>query len=467
MITLGLIFGLIVISKNDNPTLIITWLFLILGAPIFGIFAYLFIKIQPQFKLIKKRYEEKMQETKGLLKNDPTLSEALKKDNKHVYNLIQYMHRNCGTIAADGAGTTYFESGEKQFEKVKEDMKNAKKFIFIETFIISYGELWTEIQNILEQKAKEGIEIRLLYDGTCTFNRLPVKFPEMMKKKGINCKVFAPIIPVFTTYQNNRDHRKIIVIDGKIAYTGGTNFADEYVGKEEPYGKWKDSAIRITGNAVNNFTLFFLRTWNMKEKERENYSNYIMPTKPFSENHDGIITAYAENPYGSERIGENVYIDMIASANTYVHIMTPYLIPSYEMMRALTFAAKRGVDVKIIMPHTPDKRSAFWVARTYYSYLIKNGVKIYEWLPGFVHAKIFVVDGIQATVGSINLDYRSLYLHLECSSYLYKNSEIKNIEKDYRKNLNNSMIITQKFLNDLPLHQKLIGKILRFFAPLL
>ncbi len=467
MIALSIYLGFVVINKNENPMMIITWLFLILGAPVFGFFIYLFVKLQPQAKRIENKYSEIMDKTKGLLEKDLSVQNQLKNENMQVFNLLNYTNKMCGTVTASNYTSQYFDSGYKQFEQMKQDLKNAKHFIFIETFIISYGELWTEIEEILTQKAKEGIEIRLLYDGTCTFHRLPVKFPKMMKEKGINCKVFSPLIPALTSYQNNRDHRKIVVIDNKIAYTGGTNFADEYVGKYEPYGKWKDSAIKFTGDIVKNFTLIFLRTWNLKNNEND-FSKYINFNNPeISLAQHKFSTVYADNPFGIERIGENVYLDMINSATSSVHIMTPYLIPSYEMLRALTYAAKRGVEVKIIMPHIPDKKSAFWTARTYYSYLITNGVQIYEWLPGFVHSKIFIIDGIQATVGSINLDYRSLYLHLECNSYLYKDKQIKEIEQDFNHVLSESMLISMDFINKRPFKEKFIGKFLRLFAPLM
>ena len=304
-----------------------------------------------------------------------------------------------------------------------------------------------------------------MYDGTCSFSRLPVKYPQELASHGIKCKVFYPIRPLLTTYQNNRDHRKITVIDGKIAYTGGVNLADEYINLINIYGKWKDAAIRMYGNAAKNFTYMFLQIWNMKEKEKEDFSKYLDIYVECKE--DGFVTGYGDTPYDDERIGENVYLSMINSAQKYIHIITPYLIPSYEMLQALNFAAKRGVDVKIIMPHNPDKKYAFWLARTYYHNLIENGVEIYEWLPGFIHSKVFVVDDEQATVGSINIDFRSLFLHLECSSFLYKNSQILYIEKDYQETLKDCVKIDKKYLNNLPLYQKILGPIFKLFAPLL
>lgn len=464
-VVITVIAGFIIINKNDNPMYTITWLFLILGFPVFGIFIYLFVSIQPQAEKRSKLYRKEYTRTKSTLIPNQENQENLKKENKNIYNLSNYLYKYSGTIFDNYSKTEFLNSGESKFEALKKDLLNAKKFIFIEYFIIGEGYMWESILEILKQKAQEGVEIRVMYDGTCTYSRLPIKYPKELASYGIKCKVFSPIRPVFTTYQNNRDHRKIVVIDGDIAYTGGINLSDEYINLKQPYGQWRDASIRICGKATDNFTLMFLQIWNMREKEKETFDKYINIASSYES--DGFVTGYGDTPYDNERIGENVYLSMINSATNYVHIITPYLVPSYEMIQALTFAAKRGVDVKIIMPSNPDKKYAFWLARNYYYPLIENGVQIYEWQPGFIHSKIFIVDDIQAVVGTINMDFRSLFLHLECGSYLYKNSQISVIEKDFQDVLTQCTQIDLDFLNNLPFIQKFCSKLLKLFAPLL
>ena len=463
LIALTVIIGFFIINKTDDQMYTITWLFIILGFPVFGLFIYLFVNLQPQAKKLKKIYIKEIEETKGILKKDENIYSGI--EEKNIYNLANYIYKYSGTIIDNNSELTYFASGVEKFKQLKEDLKNAKKFIFMEYFIIGKGKMWNEILEILIQKAKENIEIRLLYDGTCSFSRLPTRYPQELKQLGINCKVFSPIRPILTTYQNNRDHRKIVVIDGEIAYTGGINLADEYIEEIKPYGRWKDSAVRIKGNAVKDFTFLFLQIWNMKEKIKDDFYKYININH--IEKSDGYIVGYGDSPYINEKIGQNIYLSMINSATEYIHIMTPYLIPSYELIQALKFAAQRGIDVKIIMPHVPDKKYAFWLARTYYQDLIDNNVKIYEWKPGFVHSKVFIVDGKQATVGSINLDFRSLFLHLECGCYIYKNSQIEKIESDYIETLSDCIFIDNNFMRAIPKYQIFLGKLLKLFAPLL
>lgn len=465
LVIITVILGFVIINKNDNPSMIITWLFLILGFPVFGMFIYLFTIVQPQVKTLKKEYIREFDRTKNTLAQNKKIISKLKEENEEIYNLSNYLNKYSGSIIDNNSDVKYFAWGIEKFEYLKKELKKAQKFIFMEYFIIDFGEMWSEILEILIDKAKEGVEVRLMYDGTNTFSRLPVKYPKELESLGIKCKVFSPIRPVFTTYQNHRDHRKIVVIDGKVAFTGGINLADEYIEKYERFGRWKDTGIMISGNAVKNFTLMFLQIWNMKSKNKENFKQYTDISYKVKSN--GYILGYGDSPFDTERVGENVYLNMINTSKKYVHIMTPYLILGYEMIQALTFAAKRGVDVKIIMPHIPDKKYAFWVARTYYQNLINNGVKIYEWKPGFVHAKLFIVDDIQAAVGSINIDFRSLYLHLECSSYIYNNSEILNIEKDYKETLTECIEVNNDFIKKIPKIQMGLGQIFKLFAPLL
>jgi cardiolipin synthase len=303
-----------------------------------------------------------------------------------------------------------------------------------------------------------------MYDGMCTLTTVPPWFPKLLNRYGIKCRVFAPIRPFLTTSQNHRDHRKILVIDGETAYTGGINLADEYVNVRERFGHWKDTAIMLKGEAVKSFTMMFLQNWNLFEGENE-YKKFIFKSNDYIK--DGYVMPFGDSPYDNELVSETVYLHIINHAKKYIHIMTPYLILDNEMYKALEYAAKRGVDVKIICPHIADKPSAYMIARTYYEKLIEKGIKIYEYTPGFIHAKVFVSDDYKAVVGTINLDFRSLYLNFECGVYLQDASIIKVIENDYQKTLNMSEEITLGNCRNYSKIKLLIGKFLWVFGPLM
>ena len=282
--------------------------------------------------------------------------------------------------------------------------------------------------------------------------------------------MFSPIRPTLSTYQNNRDHRKIAVIDGHTAFTGGVNLADEYINQKTRFGHWKDTAIMLKGDAVLSFTMMFLQMWNITERTPEAYSRYLTPADyQLSEGLDsnGFVLPYGDSPMDREQVGEQVYMDILNQAKSYVHIMTPYLILDDEMENALCYAAKRGIDVKIIMPHIPDKKYAYMLARTYYPELIQAGVKIYEYTPGFVHAKVFVSDNEKAVVGTINLDFRSLYLHFECAAYIYDHPVVLDVEKDYQETLENCMLITMENCKNYSWSGKKLGRLMRLVAPLM
>lgn len=331
--------------------------------------------------------------------------------------------------------------------------------------------MWDTILEILARKAKEGVDVRFMYDGMCSLMLVPYRYPKKLEAMGIKCKMFSPIKPVLSTVQNNRDHRKILVVDGRTAFTGGINLADEYINKVERFGHWKDTAVMLKGEAVAGFTIMFLQNWNITESNEDNYASYIKTD--FSELKDkdlptgGYVLPYGDSPLDNENVGQNVYLDILNRAERYVHIMTPYLILDNEMTGALTYAAKRGVEVIIIMPHIPDKVYAYLLARSYYAELIRAGVKIYEYTPGFVHAKGFVSDGKRAVVGSINLDYRSLFLHFECASYFYRHPVVEQVEQDMQDTLKKCMQISLEDCKRFNIFKRAAGHVLRLFAPLM
>lgn len=306
----------------------------------------------------------------------------------------------------------------------------------------------------------------LLYDGTCEFSTLPHDYPKRLKALGIKCKMFAPVAPFVSTHYNYRDHRKILVIDGHTAFNGGVNLADEYINHIEKYGHWKDTAIMLKGEAVKSFTLMFLQMWGIDEKEQEFGHFLSFPSIP-PENCSGYVLPYGDCPLDDDRVGERVYMDILNRAQRYVHIMSPYLILDGEMETAIKFAAERGVDVTLILPGIPDKSAPYSLAKTHYPSLLESGVKIYEYTPGFVHAKVFVCDDQEAVVGTINLDYRSLYHHFECATYLYNTSCIPEIEKDFQNTLEKCRKVTSETIRGEKWTLRVMGFVLKTIAPLM
>lgn len=459
-VIVSLLFCAHIANLDISSSIRTSWITIILAMPVFGILFYLFVKIQPQVRKINKRIDCLIEETRPYL-----VQKNIYDENSHIAGLSQYMNTYGGFPIYNNSDVKYFKIGEEKYEQLLIELSNAKKFIFLEYFIIDEGKMWDSILEILKEKVKEGVEVRLMYDGTCMFALLPHSYPKQMEKLGIKCHVFSPIRPALTTYQNNRDHRKILVIDGRVAFTGGVNLADEYINVTKRFGHWKDNAVMVTGEAVRSFTIMFLQIWNLGETVKEDYEKYL--TEESVEGAKGYVMPYGDHPYDEEYIGEYVYMDIINKAKKYVHIMTPYLIPSNEMIRCMEHASKRGVDVKIIMPYITDKPSAYYIARTYYPKLIEKGIEIYEYIPGFVHAKTFVSDDKKAVVGTINLDFRSLYQNLECAAYMEDVDAVKDIEKDYQETLSYCKKITLEDCDKYNPVLKLVGKLLWIISPLM
>lgn len=465
-VILGVLVVLHLFNGRENPDFKLVWMLPILSFPVFGSLFYLYILLQPGTKIIKKRLEKLTKETKVYLVQDDDIREQLQEENELMGHFADYMYNFDDAPVYSQTSAKFYPLGDDQYQDILEELKKAEKFIFLEFFIVEEGMMWNSILEILKQKAKEGVEVRFMYDGMCVLALLPYFYPKLLQADGIQCKMFSPIKPLFSSHYNNRDHRKILVIDGKVAFTGGTNLADEYINRKERFGHWKDTAIMIKGKAVEKFTYLFLEMWNISEQKTEDYERYRSPKMPEIKP-DGYFLPYGVSPFGEERIGRRVYLDILNTAREYVHIMTPYLILDYEMMMALVYAAKRGIDVKIIMPHIPDKKAAFALAKTYYNELLEAGVSIFEYTPGFVHAKIFVSDDEKAVVGTVNLDYRSLYHHFECGVVLFRNSEVRAIEDDYQNTLEKCQTVTEQDYARQSIWNRLTGKILRIFAPLM
>lgn len=459
-----------ILNVKQNSSFKLMWIIFILVVPIVGVAFYIYTKLQPGTRFISRRVRELIEEEKVFLSPDAAVLERVYETSKPEAGLLRYIHDKGNYPAYGNASVKYFPLGEDKFKEMIYQLERAKDFIFLEYFIVERGHMWNTVLEILTRKVREGVEVRFMYDGTCTLSLLPKNYNKRMEALGIKCKIFSPMMPFLTTHQNNRDHRKILVIDGHTAFTGGINLADEYINEKVRFGHWKDTAIMVKGKAVNNFTLMFLQMWNITETECENYGRYMYMgndrLEPSMRN-GGYIVPYGDSPFDNEEVGEKVYLDILNTAKDYVHIMTPYLILDEELLNAIIFAAQRGVDVKIVLPHIPDKKYAYWLARTHYMELIAEGVEIYEYTPGFVHAKVFTSDDEKGVVGTINLDFRSLYLHFECAAYIWRNPVIRDIEADFQVTLEKCERISPQNCREYNLFYKILGRALRLVAPLM
>lgn len=474
-VILSVLAALGILNSKINAYYKMAWVIPILTVPVFGVLFYLFMHFQKSSRKITERVKMMTEETVAYRRQNTKIMEQLQKEDMTEYGIQHYAAQTAGFPSYDNTSAQYFPMGEVFFPKLKEELRKAKKFIFMEYFIVAHGEIWDGpdgILEILKQKAAEGVEVRFMYDGMCCVSLLPYHYPQELEQFGIQCKMFAPMVPALESYQNNRDHRKITVIDGHTAFTGGINLADEYANLIERFGKWKDTGIMIKGRAVDGMTLMFLQQWYATETGEHEYEKYRFHYQEdcFDDEtaRDGLVLPYSDNPLDGEAVGSQIYIAMLNAAKNYCHIMTPYLILEDTMISALQFAAKRGVDVVIMMPHIPDKWYAYWVAKSYYDQLLECGVRIVEYQPGFVHAKVAVSDDIRAVVGTINLDFRSLYLHYENACYLYHKKMILDIEKDFQETMKKDCVsVSREDMRKYPIHKKLIGSILRLAAPLM
>lgn len=455
------------INRSVDPGFKIIWIALIAAAPFFGILLYFYVHMDVLLRGMKKQLRKNIDAAR---QNTASMTRGLEEISEKAPDeagIFKYLYKQAAAPCFSENKVDYFKIGEEMYESLCEDMKKAKKYIFLEFFILNQNSgMWKNIHEILKKKVSEGVEVRVMYDGmgslTCTSN----EFDKALISEGIKCRIFSPVKPFLSSYHNNRDHRKIVVIDGEIAYTGGINIADEYINAINRFGHWKDTAIRVTGDGVSGFVMMYIKLWDLFKENKTDFKAYISDNASV-ENAGGFIAPFDDNPMDNEAVVENVYLHMINTSKRYVHIMTPYLILDDDLTDSLKFAAKRGVDVKIIMPHIPDKWYAFALARTYYPELIRAGVKIYEYTPGFVHAKSTVADGERAFVGSANYDFRSLYLHYECGVYIYGNDVIDDVEADFENTLKKCSLFTQKDYKRLKVLYRLAGRVFRIFAPLM
>jgi cardiolipin synthase len=463
---LSIVVCVYILNRTAKSAYKLTWIFLILMFPIFGGVLYIFFLFHSNPRKLRRYLERVTRRSAEYFRLPGDSLPSLLNEGPDFLPLARYLQQYAGFPVYKRSQAEYLPSGEAFYKKVLEELEHAERYIFLEFFIIRQGQMLDSVLAILERKAKEGLDIRLIYDDLGCFMSLPSNFVEQMDRKGIKCIVFNTFRPILSSLQNNRDHRKLICIDGKTAFTGGINLADEYINIIDRFGHWKDAAVMLRGEAAWSLTLIFLQMWNLEPWRSENYPALYPWKDGCPVESDGFVQPYADSPLDNENVGEHVYIQIINNAKDYVYINTPYLVVDDNLISALTLAAKSGVDVRIITPHRWDKKIVAIVSRSYYRQLIGAGVRVYEYTSGFNHSKTFVSDDRVATVGTTNLDYRSLYLHFECGVVLYHNRNIAAVKEDFLNTLPLCHEITQADCAR-SVFQRVIPDALRIFAPLM
>jgi cardiolipin synthase len=474
-IIISLLVVLFILNNKSNPVYKIAWIIPILILPIFGGLFYIFFGVNKLSKKRKLSMKSIFEKTKETLHPQPDIIAEIESLNNNAGNQSRYIQNYSYYPPYRNTFCEYLPTGEQKFARLKEELIKARHYIFLEYFIIEEGVMWNSILEILADKAKEGVDVRVIYDDFGCLATLPYKYGRKLEELGIKCCVFNPVIPVLTLRHNNRDHRKIAVIDGQTAFTGGINLADEYINVREKYGHWKDSAIMLKGEAAWSLTVMFLTMWDYLLGIDEDYAQFKVSSDPCPEKekfisdriNSGFVQPFADSPLDEEPVGETIYFNLITKAQKYIYITTPYLIITNEIITALTTAAKGGVDVRIITPHIPDKWYVHVVTRSYYKILLQEGIRIYEYTPGFIHSKTFLADHRYGVVGTINMDYRSLYLHFECGVWLYGCDIIQDMYSDFLNTLEKCQEVTLQDLQKVHWYKKLLGFILRIFAPLM
>lgn len=468
-VVIGLIMTIAIVSSEINPGYKIAWIIVILTFPVFGVMFYIFFGNSNLGNHLRKRMNRYNEEERLLLAQKQQSLEELWGDSSNAEKQARYLLLYGGYPSYNNTLTEYFSVGEAQFEAIIRELNKAERFIFLEYFIIEEGKMWNTILDILVRKAGEGVDVRLVYDDMGCLFTLPYRYDKKLEAMGIKCRVFNKFKPIWSARMNNRDHRKILIIDGHTAFNGGVNLADEYINEYEKFGHWKDSAVMLKGEAVWSFTVMFLTMWNYLAAGKPAPVGAFMPRPEDIERYKsgGFVVPFTDSPLDDEPVGENVYLNIINSASRYVYITTPYLVIDNEISTALILAVKSGVDVRIITPHIPDKWFVHAVTKANFKHLTKHGVKIYEYTPGFIHAKNFVSDDTTAVVGTINLDFRSLYLHFECGTWMYKTECINDIKKDFLDTLEKCREITYDDCKRVNIFVRIGRSLLRLFAPLM
>ena len=453
------------IYRPNNPAVKLAWIIPIMLFPLFGGIMYLALghvvisrKLRNRMQTADKLMRENMPDNESIQQKLQTLDQA-------AANQSRYISVHSGMQLWENTNTAYYSDGYSCWKQMLIDLDTAEKFIFMEYFIIEEGTMWNEVLKILEKKAAKGVDVRLIYDDFGSVLKLPGHYEQYIESKGIKCVAFNKLIPFMTVVLNNRDHRKIMVIDGKIGYTGGINMADEYINHKKVLGYWKDAGLRLEGEAVWNFTAMFLQMWNITHDIDADHSKYRYNFNNPS-GRRGYVQPFGDTPFDNETLGENVYLNMLGYAKWSFYVFTPYLVTDNEMFTALKLAAKRGVDVRVVTPGIPDKKSVYWLTQSSYQNLIEAGVKIYQFTPGFIHSKCVLCDDRMAVVGTINFDYRSFYHHYECGVFLYCTDAVLQLKKDMEETFDKSELITLEWCKKKFMKLNVVGPILKLFSPL-
>ena len=460
---------LLLCASDRTSYMKVPWIILILILPVMGVSMYLFIGLNGGTRRMRDRYEKIDAELLPLLPDGRGELDALNEKIPRAGNIAGYIQRNAHYPVYRNTDVVYLDDAMKGLQAQLADLAKAKKFIFMEYHAIEDAEAWHMIQAVLEERVKAGVDVRVFYDDIGSIGFINRDFSKKLEAVGIRCRVFNPFVPVLNLFLNNRDHRKITVIDGRIGYTGGYNLANEYFNLTHPYGQWKDTGVRLEGEAVQALTEMFLEMWNAVSGSDEDDADFgaYLSLPGGEERQGGFVQPYADSPLDDERVGEEVYISMLNKAERYCWFVTPYLIISDEMTHAMRLAAKRGVDVRIITPGIPDKKIVYSVTRSFYNSLVRHGVRIYEWSPGFCHAKMSVADDCMATCGTINLDYRSLYHHFENGCFMADCGAVLDIRDDMGRMMGESREVTEKYRAGRSAYLRLGQLFLRLFAGLL
>ena len=453
-------------SKNTNSAFKMPWTMLMMALPVMGLSLYLLVKLLGSAGGLNRRAKLLEGKFEGDVEQDPDILEQLAQRDRSVANQCGYLWQHGENPVYAGTRTEYYAEAVDAYIAMKAALEQAEDFIFMEYFIIEDAEAFDGIREILTRKVSQGVEVRLMYDDVGSIGYVDLSFAWQLNAEGIHCRAFNPALPFLNISMNNRDHRKIAVIDGKVAFTGGYNLANEYFTDTPHRGHWKDTGLRLEGDAVRSMTAAFLKQWSLAGgKEEKQWEKYLLCTA--CSGASGYVQPYLDSPLTAERTAENVYLNLISHAREYIYFMTPYLIITDELRRALGLAAKRGVDVRIITPGIPDKKTVYRMTRSYYSGLAEQGVRIYEFTPGFCHAKQCVCDGTMAMIGTSNLDYRSLYLHFENDVLLYHCQAVEDMAQDFREMFPQCRDVTQQYSTGRSAILRLWQCILRLFAPML
>lgn len=520
---IGLFLVLAIYASYKTSSIRMTWMFVIMALPIFGTLLYLFIGLDRTGYKMRRRFEDIDKILFPILPTGEEEARNARARDPHLGGIVEYIRRHAGFPVYQNTRIEYYDDALKGIEAQKKDLAKAEKFIFMEYHAIEDAESWHAIRDILAERAKAGVEVRVFYDDMGSLGFINMDFVKRTESYGIQCRVFNPFLPGLNLFLNNRDHRKITVIDGRVGYTGGYNLANEYFHVTEPFGFWKDTGVRLEGDAVQSLTVMFLEMWNAmsamdrddtdfmkylavsnaayllnrkskvvsgdqaerarKERDRlrkksQGYylqmekgimpdMRYVLGTEEYDGDHLGFVQPYADSPMDDIHTGEDVYICMADGAHDYAWFITPYLIITDEMCHALSMAAKRGVDVRIITPGIPDKKLVYKLTRSYYNGLARNGVRIFEFTPGFCHAKMSIADDLVATCGTINLDYRSLYHHFE-NGCLYADCEaVMDTKRDFEETFAQCEEVTDYYAEGRGAFLRLEQMLLRLAAPLM